>query len=330
MNPIGYMTLGLTSALPKDTWITASELIGFLNADVNITTAAGALSNLTITFHPTIYLSLSESRRGRYEFVEVGRDAATVDSAGAALVAEALDSYKHIDIGIGGADMDTSLSANMMPYVMANFVAGTSVADYKDSIFRAALKDDWCTFWPVASSNILGVGGPLANLLSYYVNDFTDAMYGLPQFAGTAYSGKIAAVSCWDRDWMGTTDYNTYADYTFFGMYMGFAVISTYKDINGTVIFDVWGNEGRDTYYASLWLHGDAERGYTPGLLEMQRFPKGVTSIVLGIMYGSNWKHPSYYIPEMLGTISETTMSALGETDGMSFYFPNKGGIHDP
>jgi len=166
-------------------------------------------------------------------------------------------------------------------------------------------------------------------LLSYYANDFTDAMYGLNQFAGTAYADAIVPVSCWNRNWDGA-GYNTYQDYSFFGMYMGYAVISTYKDINGTVLYNVWGNEGRDTYYASLWLHGDEARGFTPGLLEMQRFPKGVTSIVLGIMYGSNWKHPSYFIPEMLGTISETSMSTFGETDGMSVYYSYKGGIHDP
>jgi hypothetical protein len=300
------------------------------------TLAAGETgpANLTITFTPRMSFVLDESRRGRYEWVEVGRDAASVDSAGAALVAEALDSYKHIGIGLAGADMDNPVAANNMPSVMAAFTAGTSVADYKDSIFRAALKDDWCTYWPVASSNMLAIGGPLANLLAYYVNDFTDAMYGTPQFSGTAYSGKIAAVSCWDRDWLGETDYNTYYSFAMGPYYLGAAVISTYKDINGTVIFDVWGMEGRDTYYASLWLHGDAERGLTPGLLEMQRFPKGVTSIVLYIWYGNNWKHPLYSIPEMLGTISETRMTVTpADTDGIfqNLYAGSyKGGIHDP
>ena len=272
---------------------------------------------------------------GRYEWVEVGRDAASVDSAGSALVAEAFDSFKKIGIGIAGADMMNPVTANLMPWVMASFGSGTSVDDYKDSLFRAALADDWCTYWPVASSNMIGVGGPLANLLSYYVNDFTDAMYGLPQFSGAAYANSIAAISCWNRNWMGETGYNTYQDFGFMGYDMGYAVVSTYKDINGTVIFDVWGNTGRDTYYASLWLHGDEERGFTPGLEEIQRFPKGVTSIVLGIMYGASpGKHPNYYIPEMLGTISETSMSAMFETDGMAWYFgapyDTKGGIHDP
>jgi hypothetical protein len=283
--------------------------------------------NTAETMPPDVMYSAWE--RGRYEWVEVGRDAASVDSAGAALVAEAFDSYKKIGIGIAGADMEDPVSSNMMPQVMAKFGDGTSVADYKDSILRAALRDDWCTYWPVASSNMIGVGGPLANLLAYYANDFTDAFYGLPEFSGAAYMNAIAPISCWNRNWDGA-GYNTYADYSFFGMYIGYAVISTYKDINGTVLYNVWGNEGRDTYYASLWLHGDEAREFTPGIEEMQRFPKGVTSIVLGIMYGSDWEHPTYFIPEMLGTISETSMSAFGETDGMSFYYSEKGGIHDP
>jgi hypothetical protein len=328
------MWVNLTAA-GKDAWIDYMDIRMHLAATVTYITGVGEeIDNLTLTFQPYMSFVLDESRRGRYEWVEVGRDAASVDSAGAALVAEALDSYKHIGIGLAGADMDNPVASNNMPSVMAAFTAGTSVADYKDSIFRAALKDDWCTYWPVASSNMLAIGGPLANLLAYYVNDFTDAMYGLPQFAGTAYSGKIAAVSCWDRDWLGETDYNTYYSYGMGPYYLGAAVISTYKDINGTVIFDVWGMEGRDTYYASLWLHGDEERGLTPGLLEMQRFPKGVTSIVLYIWYSNNWKHPLYSIPEMLGTISETRMTITSvDTDGIyqNIYAGSyKGGIHDP
>jgi hypothetical protein len=272
--------------------------------------------------------------RGRYEWVEVGRDAASVDSAGAALVAEAFDSYKNIGIGIAGADMEADDPNNAMPYVMAKFGDGTTVDDYKDSIFRAALKDDWCTYWPVASSNMIGVGGPLANLFSYYANDFTDAMYGLPQFAGTAYSGAIVPVSCWNRNWPTNEfpyegSYITYENLYFamgsFVMDWGYAVVATYKDINGTVLFDVWGNTGRDTYYASMWLHGDEARGMEPGLLELQRLPAGVTSIVLQIDYADPM-HPTYALPELLGTISETAFYDFGATDAN----PDKGGIHDP
>jgi hypothetical protein len=254
----------------------------------------------------------------RYEWVTVGRDSKTVDSAGAALVAEAFDSFKQVAIGIAGADMAAADVENSMPNVMAKFGAGTAKADYKDGILRAALKDDWCTKWPVASSNMIGTGGPIANLLAYYANDFTDAFYGLSEFAGTAYDGKITGIPCWNRNWPSNMvpGYNTYNS----SSSTGYAVITTYKDINGTVIFNVWGNWGRDTYYATTWLHGDEARSIAPGIIQLQQAPKGVTSIILKISY-TDPTHPTFSIPEVLGTISERLWIHGSEY---------KGGIHDP
>jgi hypothetical protein len=260
---------------------------------------------------------------GRYEWGIVGRDAASVDSAGSVYVAASLK-QKNKTFGLAGADMYNTVLANQMPYVMNKFGTGDTMYDYNDTIGRAALNDEWCTKWPVASSNMFGVGGPLANVLSYYANDFTDAFYGLPTYSGSAYSGMITGVPCWNRGWDGT--WNVYGS----NSSTGYAVISTYKDINGTVIFDVWGHWGRDTYYASQWLHGDAARGINPGILQLQEAPRGLTSIILRICY-TNPKHPNFYVDECLGTITETewehtytnifTGAEVTET---------KGGIHDP
>jgi len=249
----------------------------------------------------------------RYEWVTVGRDAATVDSVGASLVSAAFKN-KQVEIGIAGSDMWTTVVANQMPSVMSKFGAGTAWADYQDASGRAALKDDWCTYWPVASSNMIGVGGPIANKLAYYGNDFTDAFYGLTQYAGTAYSGKITGIPCWNRGWDGT--WNVYAS----DSSTGYAVISTYKDINGTVLFLVWGHWGRDTYYASQWLHGDEARGILPGIVQLQSAPGGLTSIILEIDYTDSL-HPTFSVVECLGTISETEWTHGSEV---------KGGIHDP
>ncbi|MCW4002426.1 MAG: hypothetical protein NWE95_00730, partial [Candidatus Bathyarchaeota archaeon] len=248
-------------------------------------------------------------------------DSQSVDSAGSALVAEAFDSLKKVQIGIAGGDLAAASVANQMPWVMANFASGTTVAAYKDGLLRAALRDDFCTYWPVASSNMIGVGGPIANLFSYYANDWTDAFYGIWDFAGTAYSNKIAPITCWNRAWYGS--YNTYES----SDTVGYAVIATHKDINGTVLFTVWGNWGRDTYYASLWLHGDEARGLEPGIIELQRAPAGVTAIILKINYSPNPYHPTYTIPEVLGTISERMWYDPGAKDVTN---PYKGGIHDP
>jgi hypothetical protein len=304
-------------------WINMVDVRLYLSAFINYTIVDGAepATTLTITFMPEMLYAYEESIMGTYEWVTVGRDAATVDSAGSALVAEAFDSLKQIGVGIAGADMVNPLTANQMPNVMAQFTSGSTVSDYKDTILRAALADDWCTYWPVASSDMIAVGGPIANLLAYYANDFTDAFYGLTEFAGTAYAGRIVPIPCWNRNWPGNAGYNTYASSTT----TGYAVITTYKDINGTVLFNVWGHWGRDTYYASMWLHGDEARGMMPGLIQLQSAPAGTTSIILKINYADP-KHPTYTIPEVLGTISETSWYHSG-TDVTS---PYKGGIHDP
>lgn len=262
---------------------------------------------------------------GRYEWVTVGRDAATIDSAGAVHLAASFK-QKNKTIGLAGADMFTTVVANQMPYIMNQFGTGDTMADYTDTIGRAALNDDWCTYWPVASSNIIGIGGPLANMLSYYANDFTDAFYGIPEYSGTAYSGKITGITCWNRNWPGNSDYNVYES----SETTGYAIISTYLDINGTQIFEVYGHWGRDTYFATQWLHGDAARGINPGILQLQEAPRGLTSIVLKITY-TDPKHPTFTIPECLGTITERewkhtytniyTGQEVTET---------KGGIHDP
>jgi hypothetical protein len=260
---------------------------------------------------------------GRYEWGVVGRDAASVDSAGAVYVAASLK-QKNKTFGLAGADMYNTVLANQMPYIMNKFGSGDTMADYMDTLGRAALNDNWCTYWPVASSNVFGVGGPLANTLSYYANDFTDAFYGLPTYSGSAYSGMITGVPCWNRGWDGT--WNVYSSDTS----TGYAVISTYKDINGTVIFEVWGHWGRDTYYATQWLHGDAAREINPGILQLQAAPRGLTSIILEICY-TDPEHPTFSIPECLGTITETewihTYTNIFNDQEVT---ETKGGIHDP
>jgi hypothetical protein len=186
--------------------------------------------------------------------------------------------------------------------------AGTDPGNY-----RAYLRDDWCRQGtsandevPVASSNMIGVGGPLANLLAYYANDFTAAIFGLGDFTNyTAWKNKIAPVSCWNHA-QGYTDTNT----------VGYAVISTYLDLNGTVVFLVWGNWGRDTFYVSRWFHEH-------DVYQLQSAPRGLTSQVIKINYqstGEGYKPTSVSVVECLGTISERAWSSGG----------TKGGIHDP
>jgi hypothetical protein len=75
--------------------------------------------------------------------------------------------------------------------------------------------------------------------------------------------------------------------------------------------FLVWGISARDTFYASKFFHEEI-------IYELQKFPLCATSIIIEIDY-TDPEHPTWTIPEVLGTISETTVELV------------KGGIHpDP
>jgi hypothetical protein len=275
--------------------------------------------------YATGYPDAAAWQPGRYEWIVVGRDAASVDSAGAALVTAAYK-QKWKDIGIAGTDIMDPVLANQIPSVMEQFGEDDDFEDYMDDLGRAALADDWCTYWPVASSNMITVGGPLANVLSYYANDFTDAFYAIPEYASSTWAGMITGVTCWQRGWQPDEEWNVYES----DEDTGYAVISTYKDINGTVVLSIWGHWGRDTYYATQWLHGDAAREISPGIVQLQEAPLCLTSIILEIDYDDP-DHPEFSIVEALGTITE-----FDWTHDYWNYFEeeaddeDKGGLHDP
>jgi len=81
----------------------------------------------------------------------------------------------------------------------------------------------------------------------------------------------------------------------------GYAVISVYKDLNGTIGFLIWGMQGQDTYYAAKWF-------WDEGIVYLQGENRGVTDIILEIDYPTaDPTHPTVSIKERLGTISEKT-----------------------
>jgi hypothetical protein len=268
---------------------------------------------------------------GRYEWLTVGRDAHSVDSAGSSLVTAAFK-QKNITMGISGMDMMGLTSAQEIPYAMFKFGAGNTFQDYfipSDPTSpgqRLTLSDDWCTYWPVASSNMISVGGPLANWVSMYFNDFTSGLYGAPWFTPyVSWKEKIVALTCWNK----TDAANSYIN-SGGATGTGYATIGTYKDINGTVGLVIYGLDARDTYYATQWLHGDAARGINPGIIQLQSAPRGLTSIIIKIDY-TDQEHPTFSIPELLGTITETawTHQYTNIYTGQGVV-EEKGGIHDP
>ncbi len=236
-----------------------------------------------------LYSTIEENEKGRYEWLVVGRDASTIDSLGAAYVSEAFDSIKDIDVLTMGMDVNETRWGPLAPFVMGGATSGTR-ADYRDSLGRPHLRDDWCTNIAVASSDMIFVGGPIAQLGTEYFNEFTDAFFASSAYVinDTGQSNKILALSCWAKNAAGS----------------GYATIGIYKDLNGTIGLVIWGFDGQDTYYASKWFWDGM--GETPGIVQLQSMNQGVTSIVLEITYPtSDPTHPTVDIVERLGTISE-------------------------
>jgi len=289
------------------TALNEATVIDMLVCELRLEIVAEAYDNETtewfnVTITPTVEYEYWAHQEGAYEWMVVGKDAATIDSAGAAYVTQAFDSLKQIHVQMTGMDIKDEDYGPNAPYVMGYGSSGTK-ADYRDSLGRAYLADDWCTTWPVASGNMLFTGGARANLGTEYFNDFTNAFYAMGEYVtnDTGHSEHLMALSCWDK--------NSYlSDETY-----GYAAISVYKDINGTIGFLIWGLNGQDTYYATKWFWNypagiPTEIGTIAysGIQYLQAMNDGITDIVLRIYYPpSDPIHPTVSVIEKLGTVSE-------------------------
>jgi hypothetical protein len=237
---------------------------------------------------------------GRWEWSVVGKTAASVDSLGSTMVVAAFKN-KLIEFGLGGLDIQDVAFGPRIPSLISESVS-------PDSIGRYYLHDGWCysrtgdtnamaKSWPISSSNIISVGGTAVNKVTLYFNDFAEALVGTT-VTGTHGRAGIYAVTCWDK---ALTTYGFYEFPAAVTDRYGYAIITTYKDKNGTVGLTVHGWSGQDTYYASKWF--DEKK------FELQHINLHVTDLILKIDYknsdGTLRCVPTVSIIEKLGTISE-------------------------
>jgi hypothetical protein len=126
--------------------------------------------------------------------------------------------------------------------------------------FRTALKDDYSTTMPIASSDIIGVGGPLANRVAQYFNEFSPVIYrGEPWFKSGTMT-DLLPVSDWGGAKGTATTLGPYNIPVDVKGPLGYAVVTVYKDINGTVGFMVWGLTANDTYWASQAMFNTGQK----------------------------------------------------------------------
>jgi len=299
----GNMTIQYSITPPEHEWVhvTGSILLRANHTLYYSNSMYNVMANYSIAA-----ASLTKSLMGRYEWIVVGNHSRAIDSIGAAMVSAAFKN-KQVTIGNGGLDMMDMWGVNV-PYLLADLgnatwrAGGPAWTDIYDSIGRLAYIDDWCTRYPVSTSNIITVAGPSANLFSEYFNEFSQAIqiYGIT--SGNLID-VIFAPTCWN-----TTKASNYLGQWYYSNSMwdrsvsgyGIGVITTYKDINGTVGFMIYGWSGDDTYYTCKWFHEE-------GIYYLQGENRGVTTLVLRIDYTEDAHYPTVTILERLGTISEKT-----------------------
>ncbi|GIU72430.1 MAG: hypothetical protein KatS3mg003_1909 [Candidatus Nitrosocaldaceae archaeon] len=253
--------------------------------DYNITDDANDGSfddNALIDFTPDLLLNEGDRLEiyfsvniGAYEWTAVGRDSAVVDSAAASMVTAGFNSINSIYTTWAALDMQDTIHLTPQ-FLHKKYGAGDARGDYHydhaGDDHRSALKKYWSTTVPIASSNIISVGGPGANLVSEYFNEFMPVIYR-GQFFGIA---DLLLVPSWDAlgngnekpariDGLTTQDTQTNLDSVKYNITdnippqiiptneqdYGWAVIATYMDINGTVGFNVWGATGNDSFWAA-------------------------------------------------------------------------------
>jgi len=166
-------------------------------------------------------------------------------------------------------------------------------------------------------NGILSVGGPKANGLSRYFNDFNFAIdrEGPNDFA-LANNGVVTGTAPTSNPSLLTNDFFPVSSWattkTDFGYSnpdnsAGYAVIAVARDINGTRGLSVYGWDGRDTYWASAWaaLYLNGNQTVLHNII-----PAGTVAIILKIGYTTADKEPisspnAFTIVKALGTITE-------------------------
>ena len=290
-----------------------------LEREVDYTISGDTITLLTSDYNGCLYKVLYSTRQdsydwhwGQYEWTVLGENSLASDSLGAAMLASGWSDWKNIEVWLSALDIEAAMAPSI-PVTMRKF-AVNYYYDEAGGDLREAFRDDWCTpdDWAgetihpkaISSADLLIVGGPLANDAAMYFNDFTDSLIF------TGYGDGFYAPGCWARttqphyqgmDFVDVTANELWYDSITTDDTIGHAIVSTYKDLNETVGFVVYGYTAEDTYYMCHALRG--------GMLAwMQGLQAGVTTLIVEIDYEDPDLHPvKFHVKESLGRFTECT-----------------------
>jgi hypothetical protein len=165
---------------------------------------------------------------------------------------------------------------------------------------------------PILNVNgIQAVGGPKANALARYFNDFNFAIdrEGTSNYA-LVDGGVVTGSAPTSNPTGATLDFYPISSWASsvsnFGYGAGTAVIALARDVNGTRGLSVYGWDGRDTYWACAWA-SEALNGNATAYEHW--FPAGTVAIVLQMRYTNLDREPNpipaFNVAKALGTITE-------------------------
>ena len=170
-------------------------------------------------------------------------------------------------------------------------------------------------------NGIMTLGGMKANGLTRYFNDFSYAISREGTSAYALINGGTVTNSAPTSDFnKNTFDYFPVSTWnstqTTFGYTEGYAVISAARDINGTRGLEIYGWNGRDTFWAAAWASQ-----YLGNILNVKQWiPEGTVAMILHIIYtGPNNEPTDFRIVRLLGTITELGTDAFATTAGYGF-----------
>jgi hypothetical protein len=135
------------------------------------------------------------------------------------------------------------------------------------------------------------VGGPVVNMLTRYTQDFAWYAPFIHNYKGVPFPFAfdkyyVACSSCIGS--LYTTVWNTARLFTANDTWppitdkvtVGYAIISTAVDPNGTVILQVWGANAQDTYYAALLLR------------DLKDILTDAPAYIIILTYNYGWRYP--------------------------------------
>ena len=167
-------------------------------------------------------------------------------------------------------------------------------------------------------TGLINVAGPKANQVTRYFNDFAFAIVreGTDPYAlidGGTVTGT-APTSNPDLPSLDIFPLTTWNVGLVTGVGPDHFIVTITRDINGTLGYNIWGWNARDSFWGAIWA--SYFLGHFGGWL-----PEGVVALIVHITYTSDYREPeSFEIIYALGTITEFKLAyefAFGKGKGL-------------